>query len=90
MVEDISRTLKKKSLDGIFNEVVHNEKLGISNNEELHLFYLAVRGNKFYTEDLQTALYGRNYSPPGVFCIKIMADTCIRRGKHTNYGSIFY
>lgn len=57
MVEDISRTLKKKSLDGIFNEVVHNEKLGISNNEELHLFYLAVRGNKFYTEDLQTALY---------------------------------
>ena len=24
------------------------------------------------------------------FCIKIMADTCIRRGKHTNYGSIFY
>lgn len=56
MVEDISRTLKKKSLDGIFNEVVHNEKLGISNNEELHLFYLAVRGNKFYTEDLQTAL----------------------------------
>lgn len=47
----------RKSLDGIFNEVVHNEKLGISNNEELHLFYLAVRGNKFYTEDLQTALY---------------------------------
>ena len=22
--------------------------------------------------------------------IKIMADTCIRRGKHTNYSSIFY
>lgn len=20
----------------------------------------------------------------------VMADTCIRRGKHTNYGSIFY
>lgn len=57
MAEDISRTLKKKSLDGIFNEVVHNEKLEISNNEELRLFYLAVRGNKFYTEDLQTALY---------------------------------
>ena len=54
MAEDISRTLKKKSLDGIFNEVVHNEKLEISNNEELRLFYLAVRGNKFYTEDLQT------------------------------------
>ncbi|MDD2980305.1 MAG: DUF1837 domain-containing protein [Hespellia sp.] len=57
MAEDISGTLKKKSLDGIFNEVSHTETLGISNNEELRLFYLKVRGKKFYTDDLQTALY---------------------------------
>lgn len=57
MAEDISGTLKKKSLDGIFNEVTHAETLGISNNEELRLFYLKVRGKKFYTDDLQTALY---------------------------------
>lgn len=57
MAEDISGTLKKKSLDGIFNEVPHTETLGISNNEELRLFYLKVRGKKFYTGDLQTALY---------------------------------
>lgn len=57
MQEDITSTLKKKSLDGIFNEVVHSESLGISNNEELRLFYLKVRGKKFYTDDLQTALY---------------------------------
>lgn len=43
MAEDISGTLKKKSLDGIFNEVPHTETLGISNNEELRLFYLKVR-----------------------------------------------
>ena len=57
MAEDISGTLKKKSLDGIFNEVTHTETLGISNNEALRLFYLKVRGKKFYTDDLQTALY---------------------------------
>lgn len=57
MTRDISGTLKKKSLDGIFKEVAHNEKLGISNNEELRFFYLKVRGKKFYTNDLQTALY---------------------------------
>ena len=29
MLEDITGTLKKKSLDGIFNEVIHSESLGI-------------------------------------------------------------
>lgn len=57
MSTDLTSTLKKKSLDGIFNEVTHSETLGISNNEELRLFYLKVRGKKFYTDDLQTALY---------------------------------
>ena len=33
---------------------------------------------------------GRYYSSLGTLCIKIMADTCIWRGKYTNYGSIFY
>ena len=27
---------------------------------------------------------------PAMFVFKDMADTCIRRGKHTNYSSIFY
>ena len=33
--------------------------------------------------------HGRDYSSPGYLCIKIMADTCIRRGKYTNYSSVF-
>lgn len=57
MKNDIAGTLKKKSLDGIFSEINHSELLGISNNEQLCLFHLKVRGKKFYTDDLQTALY---------------------------------
>lgn len=57
MKNDITGTIKKKSLDGVFNELNHSEVLGISNNEQLCLFHLKVRGKKFYTDDLQTALY---------------------------------
>ena len=68
MAEDISGTLKKKSLDGIFNEVPHTETLGISNNEELRLFYLKVRGKKIsilvtskppYTETSEKYVFSR-------------------------------
>ena len=32
----------------------------------------------------------RDYSSLGHLCVKIMADTRIRRGKYTNYSSIFH
>lgn len=43
MAEDISGTLKKNRWMGYSTKWPHTETLGISNNEELRLFYLKVR-----------------------------------------------
>lgn len=53
----LAKTIKKKSTDGIFVEVLHTENLGLCMPEQLRLFHLALRNNKFYSGDLETMLY---------------------------------
>ena len=53
----LAKTIKKKSTDGIFVEVQHTENLGLCMPEQLRLFHLALRNNKFYFGDLETMLY---------------------------------
>lgn len=57
MSEYISRTVKENSLDSVFIEVPHSEKLGLMVPERLHLYYLNIRNNKFDLEQLKTQLY---------------------------------
>jgi hypothetical protein len=57
MSEVLAKTIKMKSTDDIFVEVHHTENLGLSMPEQLRLFHLALRSNKFYSGDLETMLY---------------------------------
>lgn len=57
MSEMLTKTLKTKSTDGIFVEVAHSESLGLCMPEQLRLFHLALRNNRFYSGDLETMLY---------------------------------
>ena len=59
-------------------------------NEERDRTYSESWSYHIIGERLIAYKYGKTSEVPGVFCIKIMADTCIRRRKYTNYGSIFY
>ena len=57
----LSKTLKDKDMNRIFTEVKHRESLGLSSPEQLRLFHLIIRDDKFYRDDVETWLY-RNIS----------------------------
>ena len=42
MADTINKTVKDNSLDGVFTEVPHDEKLGLRVPERIRLFYLVV------------------------------------------------
>lgn len=57
MADTINKTVKDNSLDGVFTEVPHDEKLGLRVPEKIRLFYLDIRNNRFDLEKLKTKLY---------------------------------
>jgi len=57
MPDSIEKSVKAHSLDGIFTEVTHSEKLGIAVPEQLHLFYMDVLDNRFDLEKMKSQLY---------------------------------
>lgn len=57
MPDTIQKSLKDHSLDGIFTEITHSEKLGLVVPEKLHLLYLDIRDNRFDLEKMKTQLY---------------------------------
>lgn len=57
----LSKTIKDKDMDRIFIEVTHGENLGLSRPEQLRLFHLIIRDDKFYRDDVETWIY-RNIS----------------------------
>ena len=57
MPDSIEKSVKEHSLDGVFTEVTHSEKLGITVPEQLHLFYLDVLDNRFDLEKMKSQLY---------------------------------
>ena len=57
MPDSIEKSLKEHSLDGVFTEVTHSEKLGITVPEQLRLFYLDVLDNRFDLEKMKSQLY---------------------------------
>lgn len=52
----IKKTIKDKNFNGVFNEVVHPESLGLKNNNELRIFHLNMRNNEFTDRDLKKFL----------------------------------
>lgn len=56
MSTTLTKTLKGKKFDEVFTEVPHSESLGLKNPEQLRLFRLDVRDNKFAPEGLQAFL----------------------------------
>ena len=57
MADTINRTVKDNCLDGVFTEVLHDEKIGLHVPEKIRLFYLDIRNNRFDLEKLKTQLY---------------------------------
>ena len=57
----LSKTLKDKGMDSVFEEVPCTEALGLQKPSQLRLFHLLVRDGKFYHADLERWLY-RNLS----------------------------
>lgn len=56
MENPISRSLPDVSMDSVFTEVMHNEKLGVRNPEQLRLFRLQVSNNAFVYTSLEDYL----------------------------------
>lgn len=56
MENPISRSLPDVSMDSIFTEVHHNEKLGLQNPEQLRLFRLQISNNAFVYTSLEDYL----------------------------------
>lgn len=52
----LSKTVKDKGFDAVFTEVAHSESLGLKSPEQLRLFCLDVRDNKFSSDELQKLL----------------------------------
>lgn len=52
----LSLTQKGKRIKDIFEEVEHNETIGLDRKGELHLFHMVMHNNKFYSDDLQFVL----------------------------------
>ena len=57
MPENIQKSVKEHSLDGIFTEVTHSERLGLRVPEQLRLFYLDIQDNRFNLEKMKARLY---------------------------------
>lgn len=56
MENPISRSLPDVSMDSVFTEVHHNEKLGLRNPEQLRLFHLQISNNAFVYTRLEDYL----------------------------------
>lgn len=56
MENPISRSLPDVSMDSVFTEVHHNEKLGLRNPEQLRLFHLQISNNAFVYTSLEDYL----------------------------------
>lgn len=52
----LTKTLKGNNFDTVFTEVPHSENLGLLNPEQLRLFHLDVRNNRFSSDELQKLL----------------------------------
>ncbi|QEY35515.1 hypothetical protein FL966_10870 [Caproiciproducens galactitolivorans] len=52
----VQKTLKDAGFDGIFSEVLHDEKLGLKNPYQLRLFHLSVVDNEFSFDALKKFL----------------------------------
>lgn len=57
MAETINMTVNENSLDGVFTEVLHSERIGLCVPEKIRLFYLDIRNNQFDLEKLKTKMY---------------------------------
>ena len=58
MPDSIGKSVKEHSIDGIFTEVTHSERIGLRVPEKLHLYYLSdMPDNRFDLEKLKTQLY---------------------------------
>lgn len=56
MRNPISRSLPDVSMDSVFTEVMHHEKLGLRNPEQLRLFRLQISNNAFVYTSLEDYL----------------------------------
>lgn len=56
MGNSISRSLPDVSMDSVFTEVMHHEKLGLRNPEQLRLFRLQISNNAFVYTSLEDYL----------------------------------
>lgn len=52
----IKKTIKDKNFNRVFNEVNHDEALGLKNNNELRLFHLNIMNNEFSSRELKKFL----------------------------------